>query len=116
MKPLENSGDLVDFKEKFIFENEKDRGLSCADKFKREMRKKYNIDVNYSNLYRMIIKYQIEKYGGMLRNGKWTIAPTKHQCNQTKKKRMRTIEDNSVIDKLEALERRVEKRMKKNVK
>lgn len=69
MKPLDHSGALVDFKERIIFEKEKDLVLESSEKFYKKLRDiyKYNPDVrNLSNLYRKIINYQINKYGATL--------------------------------------------------
>lgn len=62
MKPLTNkSGGLVDFKEKLIFEEYKDKEIWSARAFKKSIIEKYNIVPN--DLYVKIINYQIKKYG-----------------------------------------------------
>lgn len=61
-----NGGDLVDFKERMIFEREKDLAIESSEKFYKKLRDiyKYNGDrKRFSNLYRNIVNYQIKKYG-----------------------------------------------------
>ena len=65
MKPLDNSGDLVDFKERMIFEREKDFYEVNCKSFIYKMWYKYKVVVSPA-LYRKIINYQIEKYGQSL--------------------------------------------------
>lgn len=69
MKAPVNGGDLVDFKERMIFEREKDLAIESSEKFYKKLRDiyKYNGDrKRFSNLYRNIVNYQIKKYGAML--------------------------------------------------
>lgn len=69
MKPLVNSGDLVDFKERIIFEREKDIAIESSDKFYKKLRDVYayeNDRKSLSILYRKIVNYQLNKYGAML--------------------------------------------------
>lgn len=69
MKPLEKVGDLVDFKERIIFEKEKDLALESAEKFYKKLRDvyKYNPDVRkLSDLYRKLVNYQIKKHGAVI--------------------------------------------------
>lgn len=66
MKAPVNGGDLVDFKERMIFEREKDLAIESSEKFYKKLRDiyKYNGDrKRFSNLYRNIVNYQIKKYG-----------------------------------------------------
>ena len=69
MKPLEKSGDLVDFKINLIFEKEKDLALESSEKFYKKLRDIYKFqsdNVTLSNLYRKLINYQIKKYGATI--------------------------------------------------
>lgn len=58
---------LVDsFKEQVIFEKEKDLALGSSELFYRKLKYEYklkNRPIAFSNLYRKIINYQIDKYG-----------------------------------------------------
>ena len=66
MKAPVNGGDLVDFKERIIFEREKDLAIESSEKFYKKLRDKYkyNHDMQrLSALYRKITNYQIKKYG-----------------------------------------------------
>lgn len=65
MKPLTNSGGLVDFKENIVFEEYKDVVIKTSADFKKEVKEKYNF-VASLDLYAKIINYQIKKYGGAL--------------------------------------------------
>ena len=101
MKPLEKSGGLVDFKEKLIFEKEKDLALESAEKFYKKLRDiyKYNTDVKkLSDLYRKIVNYQIKKYGAMVSDsdcnyGAFThdeycrLARSKHERKRSRRNR-----------------------------
>lgn len=58
-------GGLVDFKEKIIFEEYKDKAFENSSSFKKEIKDKYNY-IASSDLYTRIINYQIKKYGGSL--------------------------------------------------
>lgn len=62
-------GGLVDFKEKFIFEEFKDQPLHGAKHFKENIRQKYGMEAT-SDLYTKLINYQIMKYGNPLVVGK----------------------------------------------
>lgn len=88
MKPLEKSGGLVDFKEKIIFENEKDSPFKSIKEFRAKIFQKYKYTTS-SNLYREIINYQILKYGRSLVND--VIFMTKEDrirlCDNNKKRR-----------------------------
>ena len=55
-------GGLVDFKEKIIFEEYKDKAFENSSAFKKEIKDKYNY-IASSDLYTRIINYQIKKYG-----------------------------------------------------
>ena len=69
MKPLVNSGDLVDFKINLIFEKEKDLALESSEKFYKKLKDIYKFqsdNVTLSNLYRKLINYQIKKYGAII--------------------------------------------------
>lgn len=66
MKHQTNGGDLVDFKERMIFEKEKDLAIESSEKFYKKLRDKYKYNHDrqrLSALYRKITNYQIKKYG-----------------------------------------------------
>lgn len=65
MKPLTNSGGLVDFKENLIFEEYKDKVIKNRLKLNQEVYKKFGCEVS-SELYKRIVNYQTKKYGEML--------------------------------------------------
>lgn len=104
---------LKEIKEKIIFENEKDNPFRNAETFRKKVKELYNIEADYSDIYRKIINYQLKKYGCMLEEGKWTDTPTLQECCQTKKTRMRTIELNQNNQRLHSLENRAYKRKEK---
>ena len=62
MKPLVNSGDLVD---KLIYEAYKNTPLESSEKFRKRVQNDYGVIPSF-NLYREIINYQVETYGGTL--------------------------------------------------
>lgn len=67
MKPLNNSGGLVDFKENVIFEKEKDTAFRSSEYFYNSMKAKYDLtNEQCSELYRKIVRYQVKKYGSNL--------------------------------------------------
>ena len=59
---------MTQFKENMIFQMFKDKCIGTAQKFKKEMKDKYNID-NVRDVYIKIVNYQVEKYGEQLRSG-----------------------------------------------
>lgn len=64
MKPLNNSGDLV---EELIFNAYKDKDVISAKHFKGVIKKDFDYKAS-SDLYRKIINYQVKKYGVTLTN------------------------------------------------
>lgn len=58
MKTITTNGGLVDFKEKLIFEEFKDKVFKNTDDFRKQVKIKHNIDVGY-DLYTKIQNYQI---------------------------------------------------------
>lgn len=69
MKPLVNSGDLVDFKINLIFEKEKDTAQGSSEKFYKKVKRTYKYEgdlVSLSSLYKKIINYQVKKYGSTI--------------------------------------------------
>ena len=64
MKPLTNSGGLVDFKEKLIFEEYKDKEITSASGLKKDIKDKYGFIPK--DIYVKIHNYQIKKYGRVL--------------------------------------------------
>jgi hypothetical protein len=57
---------LVDFKEQLIFEKEKDKGLGSSELFLKKVKHYYKYQITqsaFSNLYRKLVNYQVEKYG-----------------------------------------------------
>lgn len=65
MKPLINSGDLVDFKDNIMFEEYKDKAFASVNHFKYVVYRKYK-HVASSALYRKVVNYQIKTYGTTL--------------------------------------------------
>ena len=89
MKPLEESGGLVDFKENVIFEREKDTAFRSSEYFYDKMEEKYGLTIKQcSELYVRIIKYQVKKYGSNLA-GAFLKAHKIKRTDDTFKKKMR---------------------------
>ena len=59
---------MVQFKENMIFQMFKDKSIGCAQKFKTEIKKLFDID-NTSDIYRKIVNYQIATYGQQIKSG-----------------------------------------------
>lgn len=78
MKPLTKSEGLVDFKENYIFEIEKNMPQNGIKKFYIKLREKYNYKENVSDLYRRIINYQIETFGKTLEE--MIEIPDREEC------------------------------------
>lgn len=56
----------MEFKEQFIFEEEKDTPVESASKFKKKITKKYGREINVRDIYIKVINYQVKTYGTTL--------------------------------------------------
>ena len=111
MKAITKSEELVDFKEKLIFEEFKDRVFKNTDDFRKQVKIKHNIVVGY-DLYTKIQNYQIKKYGRRLDEGKYIEETTENQRSKTKKRRMQQIEHANEQNRIKSVENRTEKRLR----
>lgn len=80
MKPLTSSGGLVDFKENYIFELEKNVPQMGISKFAIKCRDKYGYKESVSNLYRKVVNYQVKTYGKTLEH--IIEMPDKEECHR----------------------------------
>lgn len=62
MKPLKNSGGLVDKREKLLFEAYKNKVIKNAEVLRKQIKEDYGFEPS-SDLYREILNYQVKKYG-----------------------------------------------------
>lgn len=70
-----------------LFELYKESSLGNSEKFRKEITSKYNIsDEEFTELYRRIVNYQVEKYGETLR-GDWIIHEDYDKTRERAKQR-----------------------------
>ena len=110
MKPLTNSGGLVDFKENIVFEEYKEKAFKRAKDFRDEVKKHYGFTPS-SDLYTKIINYQINKYGDTLIGG-YEIEEINNFGDKKRTTRLRRIESNErkrkckeFVDRIDKLKR-----------
>lgn len=63
---------MLEFKLQYYFEEYKDSSVTSYTKFREEFKKKHNDFELFKELYIMIQKYQLKKYGTLLGTGKYT--------------------------------------------
>lgn len=81
---------MSNFKEDYIFEIYKDTHINGAKKFVKEVKDKYNLEVN-NELYKKIINYQVNKYGGKLSYGGYIEFIPKNK-NRNRLRRVKDLE------------------------
>ena len=86
---------MTNFKEDYIFEIYKDTYIHGAKKFIKDVKDKYNLDIN-NELYKRIINYQIKKYGSQLSYGGQIEFVPKNK-NRYQKRRLRDLENTKDI-------------------
>lgn len=112
MKPLTNSGGLVEFKENIIFEKYKDKEIGSNKLFKINCKKEHGFEPS-NDLFRKIVNYQVKTYGRTLVFESRKIEKlTKNQMMQNKRHRETVGGNSAAYYKTQAIIARAEKRLK----